>query len=226
MPLSSNPCQADQIGERPFTGDPSDPLDVAAWRHDERQRLRAERTEMTPAMMANVTARITEALAQVLAPLDIARLVIGASWPITGEPDLLPFLATLRPRGAVLALSACVKPPEAMRFRRWTPGAVMERGLWNLPVPPASAGEVVPNLLIAPVLGWAGDGHRIGFGTGYFDRTLAAMDPRPFAIGVGLHAARLSTIHPLPHDRALDLILTECGIEAGSPPLPSRFGMV
>lgn len=220
MPLSSDPCQAGQIGERPFTGDPASALDVAAWRHDERQRLRAERAELTPAMVASITDRITDHLARILAPLDPARLVIGASWPITGEPDLLPFLATLRQRGAVIALSVCVKPPEAMRFRRWSPGSVMEKGLWNLPVPPASAGEVVPNLLIAPLLGWDDACHRLGFGTGYFDRTLAHT-PEAFAIGVGLHSARLSTIHPLPHDRPLGLILSECGVEAGSPPLPS-----
>lgn len=177
-------------------------------------------------MLATITARITATLAELLAPLDAARLIIGAYWPITGEPDLMPFLASLRPRGAILSLSACVTPPEAMRFRRWTPGAVMERGLWNLPVPPAAAGEVTPNLLVAPVLGWDDACHRIGFGTGYFDRTLAQMHPPPFAIGVGLHSARLTTIRPLPHDRRMDLIVTERGVVAGNPPLPSRTGMV
>lgn len=226
MPLASDPCQADLVGERPFTGDPASALDVAAWRFDERQRLRAERVAVGPAMLSHITTRITETLAQMLAHLDLSRLVIGASWPISGEPDLTGFLATLRPHGAILSLSACVKPPEPMRFRRWSPGAVMERGLWNLPVPPESAGEVTPNLLIAPLLGWDGACHRLGFGTGYFDRTLAHLSPRPFAIGVGLHSARLSTIHPLPHDMALDAIVTECGIEAGSPPLPFRPGMV
>lgn len=220
MPLASDPCQADQIGERPFSGD------LAAWRYGERQRLRAERAALTPAMVENITRRIADHLAAILAPLDPARLVIGASWPITGEPDLIPFLAALRPKGAVIALSACVKPPAPMRFRRWAPGMALERGLWNLPTPPASAGEVLPNLLIAPLLGWDGDAHRLGFGTGYFDRTLAHLHPRPFAIGVGLHAARLSSIRPQPHDMRLDLIVTECGIEAGSPPLPSLTGLV
>lgn len=226
MPLASDPCQADCIGERPFAGDPASPVDVAAWRRGELQRLRSERADLTPAMVAQVSERVSAHLADILSPLDASRLIIGASWPISGEPDLLPFLATLRPRGAVLSLSVCAHPPEAMRFRRWTPGAVMERGLWNLPVPPPSAGEVTPTLLIAPLLGWDGDGHRLGFGSGYFDRTLSCLAPRPFAIGIGLHAARLATIHPQPHDRRFDLIVTECGIEAGSPPLPSRPDMV
>lgn len=226
MPLSSDPCQAARISEGPFTGDPASPLDVAAWRHAERQRLRAERKALTPAMAATITDRIATCLTEVLAPLDASHLIIGASWPIPGEPDLMPFLTTLHQRGAVLSLSSCVKPPAAMRFRRWTPGAPLERGLWNLPVPPASAGEVTPNLLIAPLLGWDDACHRLGFGTGYFDRTLADFDAPPFSIGVGLHSARLSTIHPLPHDKRLDLIVTERGIAAGSPPLPSRMGMV
>ncbi len=220
MPIASDPCQAGHIGERPFTGDPASATGIAAWRHDERQRLRAERAELSPAMRAGITGRITTHLAAVLAPLNASRLVIGASWPITGEADLMPFLSTLREKGAVIALSVCVKPPEAMRFRRWSPGAVMERGLWNLPVPPASAGEVVPNLLLAPLLGWDDACNRLGFGTGYFDRTLAA-NPQAFAIGLGLHSARLSTIHPQAHDRPLDLILTEQGVAAGTPPLPS-----
>ena len=226
MPLSSDPCQAGQIGERPFDGDAASATDIAAWRYDERQRLRAERAALTPAMVANITGRITACLTEILAPLDASRLIIGASWPITGEPDLMPFLATLRQRGAILSLSACVKPPAAMRFRRWTPGAPLEHGLWNLPVPPASAGEVTPNLLIAPLLGWDGACNRLGFGTGYFDRTLADLTPRLFVIGVGLHSSRLSTIHPQPHDRRMDMIVTECGVEAGSPPLPSRIGPV
>lgn len=220
MPIASDPCQAGQVGERPFDGDPASAPDVAAWRHDERQRLRAERCDLSPAMVENITARITGHLAQILAPLDPSRLIIGATWPITGEPDLIPFLATLHHRGATIALSVCVKPPEAMRFRRWSPGVAMEQGLWNLPVPPASAGEVAPNLVILPLLGWDSACNRLGFGTGYVDRTLAKY-PDVFAIGVGLHSAQLSTIHPLPHDRALNLIVTEQGVAAGSPPLPS-----
>jgi len=62
-----------------------------------------------------------------------------------------------------------------------------------------------------PVVGWTGDGYRLGYGGGYFDRTLTAARPRPFTIGVGLQSARLATIYPQPHDIALDAILTEAG---------------
>jgi len=64
----------------------------------------------------------------------------------------------------------------------------------------------------APLVGWTAEGFRLGYGGGYFDRTLAALDPRPFAIGIGFDAARLETIYPQPHDIPVDLILTEAGI--------------
>lgn len=215
MPLASDPCQAGHVGEGAFTGDLGAPADVAAWRQVERLRLRAERRLLTPAMAARNTARIVDHLEPILRSIGTTGLVIGASWPIRGEPNLMPFLATLR--GVTLSLAVCTDPPQAMRYRRWAPDATMQRGLWNLPVPLPSAGEVTPDLLLVPLLGWDDACHRLGFGTGYFDRTLAALRPAPFVIGIGLHAARLSTIHPQPHDRACSLILTECGVE---PPIP------
>lgn len=223
MPLSSDPCQADHIGERRFSGDPARAPDVAEWRQGERSRLRRERAALTPAMMENISERIMQTLRALIALLDPAHLTIGASYPVRGEADPLPLLVSLRKAGATLALSVCTDPPEPMRYRRWTEGADLEQGLWNLPVPPASAGEILPNLLLVPLLGWDVARHRLGFGTGYVDRTLA-QGPRPFAIGFGLQSARLSTIHPLPHDRALDLIVTECGVQAGRPPVPSDLG--
>lgn len=223
MPLSSDPCQADHIGEHPFTGDPAHASEVADWRHGERRRLRRERAALSPAMISNISDRIMETLRALFAPLDLARLTIGASFPVRGEADPLPLLVSLRSAGATLALSACTDPPEPMRYRRWCEGAELEQGLWNLPVPPASAGEVVPNLVVIPLLGWDAACHRLGFGTGYVDRTLA-QGARPYAIGIGLQSAQLSTIHPLPHDRALNLIVTECGVQAGRAPAPSDLG--
>ncbi|MBC2836917.1 5-formyltetrahydrofolate cyclo-ligase [Paragemmobacter straminiformis] len=225
MTLSSDPCQADHIGERPFAGDATSAADVSAWRQAERRRLRQERAGLTPSMLQNISERIIATLQDLLAPFDPATLTIGASWPVRGEPDPLPLLAHLRSQGATLGLSVCVDPPEAMRYRLWTAGTPLEPGLWNLPVPPAPSGEIRPNLVLVPLLGWDGDGHRLGFGTGYVDRTLA-RSPQVYAIGFGLQSARLSTIHPLPHDRALDLVVTECGIEAGRRPAPSGLGPV
>jgi 5-formyltetrahydrofolate cyclo-ligase len=90
-------------------------------------------------------------------------------------------------------------------FRRWTPETRMVRGDWNIPVPPPDAEAVTPEIALAPVVGWTAEGFRLGYGGGYFDRTLAALSPRPFTIGIGLQAARLATIYPQPHDIALEV---------------------
>ncbi len=97
-------------------------------------------------------------------------------------------------------------------FRRWTPETRMLRGDWNIPVPPPDAEAVRPDLALAPLLGWDSAGYRLGYGGGYFDRTLAALEPRPFTIGIGLELGRLQTIYPQSHDIPLDAILTEAGL--------------
>ncbi len=97
-------------------------------------------------------------------------------------------------------------------FRRWTPEREMVRGDWNIPVPPPDASGLIPEIMLAPLVGWDGEGYRLGYGGGYFDRTLAALPPQRLVIGVGLEAARLATIYPQPHDIALDAIVTEMGL--------------
>ena len=98
-------------------------------------------------------------------------------------------------------------------FRAWSPGTNMVRGDWNVPVPPAEAEQVVPAVVLAPLVGWDAAGYRLGYGGGYFDRTLAALSPCPFAIGVGLQQAQLETINPQPDDIRLDAIITENGAQ-------------
>lgn len=65
------------------------------------------------------------------------------------------------------------------------------------------------------MLGWDGGGYRLGYGGGYFDRTLAALTPRPLTIGIVFHSARLTTIYPQPHDIAMDVVVTENGLQHG-----------
>ena len=89
----------------------------------------------------------------------------------------------------------------------------MERGHWNILVPSTDAARVVPDIMLSPLVGWDVAGYRLGFGGGYFDRTLAATHPRPYVIGVGLQAARVPTIFPQPHDIAMDAIVTEDGLQ-------------
>jgi 5-formyltetrahydrofolate cyclo-ligase len=82
-----------------------------------------------------------------------------------------------------------------------------------LEIPVSAEGESLsPTVLLAPLVGFDACGYRLGYGGGYYDRTLAAATPRPMAIGVGFEASRLETIHPQPHDIPMDLIVTGQGI--------------
>jgi 5-formyltetrahydrofolate cyclo-ligase len=138
--------------------------------------------------------------------------VFSGYWPIKGEPDLRPLLAALHAEVALVALPLVEVKAAPLVFRRWTPETRMVRGDWNIPVPPPDAEAVIPEISLAPVVGWTAEGFRLGYGGGYFDRTLAALSPRPFTIGIGFQSAHLATIYPQPHDIALDAIVTEAGI--------------
>lgn len=216
---ASPPCMADEVAPDhfdPLAVDPEQAQDVARWRRAERARLRAERR----AMSVDAQRAAGKALAGHLRDWLEQRFggakgrVFSAYWPIKGEPDLRPLMTDLHDAGVTIALPVVETRAAPLVFRHWTPQTRMIRGDWNIPVPPPEAETLIPDIALAPLLGWDGEGYRLGYGGGYFDRTLAALAPRPFTIGVGFQFARLSTIYPQPHDIPLDAILTEAGILA------------
>ena len=215
---ASPPCMACDIAPDyfdPLAVDPQQARDVARWRRAERARLRAERQ----AISVEVRRAAGEALAGHLRDLLATRFggaqgrVFSAYWPIKGEPNLRPLMAELHISGVTVALPVVEVKAAPLVFRRWTPEAQLVRGDWNIPVPPPEADALIPDITLAPLMGWDGDGYRLGYGGGYFDRTLAAQFPRPFTIGIGFQSARLATIYPQPHDIPLDVILTEAGVQ-------------
>lgn len=134
--------------------------------------------------------------------------VFSFYWPMKGEMDFRPLAARLHAQGVTPALPVVVEKHQPMVFRPWAPNAAMRRGIWNIPEP-ATDETVVPDVTLAPVVGFSEDGYRLGYGGGYFDRTLAVLAPRPLAIGVGLDIQRIETIRPMPHDIRLDAVMTE-----------------
>ncbi len=106
-----------------------------------------------------------------------------------------------------MALPVAVALGHPLAFREWHPQARLARGLWKIPYP-ADGAEVIPNVTIAPLVGFDGACYRLGYGGGFFDRTLANLNPRPLAIGVGYPGAALTTIFPQPHDVPMDWIVT------------------
>ncbi|MEZ5793236.1 5-formyltetrahydrofolate cyclo-ligase [Albidovulum sp.] len=217
--FSSPPCYAADVAPDyfdPLAVDPEQARDVARWRKAERARLRDERQALTVAERQAIGVALMSHLREVLT----ARFggahgrVFSAYWPIKGEPDLRPLMAELHAAGVIVALPIVETKAAPLTFRRWTPETKMVRGDWNIPVPPPDAPEVRPDIALAPLVGWTAEGYRLGYGGGYFDRTLASLKPRPFVIGIGFEAARLPTIFPQPHDIPLDLILTETGVRS------------
>jgi 5,10-methenyltetrahydrofolate synthetase len=193
--------------------DPEQAQDVARWRKAQRIRLRAERDALSVAERQAVGEALTAHLHHLLQTrFDGARgMTLSGYWPIKGEPDLRPLLARLHDAGVTIALPIVETKAAPLVFRLWTPKTRMVRGDWNIPVPPPEAPSLTPDIALAPLVGWTEDGYRLGYGGGYFDRTLAALSPRPFTIGIGFDSARLPTIFPQPHDIPLDAILTEAG---------------
>jgi 5,10-methenyltetrahydrofolate synthetase len=215
---ASPPCLAAEIDPAyfdPLAVDPQQARDVARWRKAERIRLRAQRDALSVADRQASGAAIGRHLADFLRDRfgDLRGRVFSGYWPIKGEPDLRPVLAALHEAGVLVALPLVEVKAAPLVFRRWTPDTRMVRGDWNIPVPPPEAQAVTPEIALAPVVGWTAEGYRLGYGGGYFDRTLASLSPRPFTIGIGLQAARLDTIFPQPHDIRLDAIMTEDGCQ-------------
>ena len=186
--------------------------DVADWRKSQRTRLLTERAALPVTARQSAAQAIAAHLDHLLAQRfpDLNGLIISAWWPIKAELDLRFWLTTLAPRGAVAALPVILTVKAPLGFRAWTPDTVMERGIWNIPAP-ATGPEIIPHITLAPVVGWDSAGYRLGYGGGYFDRSLASLTPTPIAIGIGLDAAKLPTIFPQPHDIPMDYVVTETG---------------
>ena len=217
---ASPPCMAAEVDPTyfdPLGVDPEQARDVARWRRAERTRLAGLRENLGQAGRAQVSDRIGQQMGRVLRDRGVGQgTVLSGYWPIKGEPDLRPALADLHRAGVTIALPVVETRAAPLVFRRWTPETKLVRGDWNIPVPPPEADELTPEVMLAPCLGWDGACFRLGWGGGYFDRTLAAQVPRPLTIGIALSAACLPTIFPQPHDIPLDLILTEDGAAATS----------
>lgn len=214
--FASPPCFMHELDPdfraTPPAGDRRTEADVARWRKAERERLiearRAIPLDARTAMTANIAAGLDRLLGEV------AGLTVSLYWPFKAEPDLRPWAAAVIERGATVALPIVVEKAAPLIFRAWRPGDPLGRGVWNIPIPTEEAPLARPDIVIAPLVGFDAARYRLGYGGGFFDRTLAAARPRPRAVGIGYEIGRLATIYPQAYDIPMDAIVTEAGILA------------
>ncbi|ENO85013.1 5-formyltetrahydrofolate cyclo-ligase [Thauera linaloolentis] len=140
----------------------------------------------------------------------LAPRTLGFCWPYRAEPDLRAWVQAWlgEDETRVAALPVVVEKRAAMHFRRWTPGAEMVPDRYGIPHPVEPL-EVRPEVVLIPLNAFDAAGYRLGYGGGYFDRTLAQMDT--IAIGVGFELGRVPSALPQAHDRPMDWIVTEAG---------------
>ena len=180
--------------------------DNTAWRRGLRREMVARRAALSVAEHDALSARIVaHALAALPAPV-----VAAFCWPIKHEPDVRALLAAWARAGVRTALPVVVAEGQPLAFREWTPETPLAPDRYGIPTP--TTGEwLTPDLILLPLNGFDAAGYRLGYGGGYFDRTLAALAPRPLAVGVGFEINRVDSIRPEAHDQRLDWIVTENG---------------
>ena len=146
-------------------------------------------------------------------------VVIGAYWPIKGEFDPLPALHRWKEDGELqgqpqrrrIGLPVVDKGNGTLTFHAWYPGCPMEEDAYAIPKPKDTE-VIVPTLLFVPCVGYGPGGFRLGYGGGFYDRTLAALQPRPFTVGLGFTNGFVEDLEPEAHDVPLDAILNDNGV--------------
>jgi 5-formyltetrahydrofolate cyclo-ligase len=181
---------------------------IGSWRREQRAILLGTRQAMPQDARQHAAEIVAAKLDAIVAKRRSA--TVGVYWPIKHEINLLPWASELARRGVMVCLPVVVTPKAPLEYWRWTQGEALARGIWNIPVP-ARRDVMLPDLMLAPLVGFDRANYRLGYGGGYFDRTLASLRQRPMVVGVGYEFSALETIFPQPHDIPMDEVLTERG---------------
>lgn len=195
--------------------DPADAEAQRALRGALRSRLIAAREALPAELRAQLSRQIERhlgALVDALAPA-----VLAFCWPFRGEFDARSLVAARLAGGLRACLPVVADNGLPLEFREWTPHSEMVEDRYGIHIP-AQGPALRPDAILMPLNAFDEEGYRLGYGGGYFDRSLAALSPRPRAVGVGFELARVDSIRPQPYDLPMDFIVTEAGVfsvEAG-----------
>jgi 5-formyltetrahydrofolate cyclo-ligase len=179
------------------------------WRSKVRKELIDRRLSAAPAERHKWSAAINEHLS--LKWPEPPGGTIAFCWPFKAEHDVRSVVERWVSMGARAALPVVVAPKTPLIFRRWDAGVKLERGALGIPYP-ADTEEIQPDTLLIPANGFDALGFRLGYGAGYFDRTIAGLRPKVRIIGISYEIGRLSSIAPQSHDEPMDFVVTERGV--------------
>ncbi len=193
---------------------PENPALNPTYRADLRRVRMAAREAIPADRHAQLSAAVHEHLQRLLASRSPG--VLAFCWPIRAEFDCRPLARQLIDRGWQSCIPTVVEGGAPMEFRAWTPNSTMAVDRHGIPVP-ADGATLIPDVVLLPLVAFDAKGFRLGYGGGYFDRTLAVITPRPLAIGVGFEVARVDSIQPQAHDIPLDVVVTEVGVNSYAP---------
>ena len=180
---------------------------VMAQRKQWRQECLGMRMNIKPSLREEYDKTIFITLKTLLLP---RTGILGFAYPIQGEYDMRPLINTWlgMNKNCRSALPVVLGKGEPLRFREWTPTSTMRTAGFGTQIP--ETGEwLQPDILLIPLVGYDNNGYRLGYGGGYYDRTLANWHPSPLKIGVGYSICALDSIFPAEHDVRMDWIVTE-----------------
>jgi 5-formyltetrahydrofolate cyclo-ligase len=179
---------------------------------DAKAVLRREALARRDALPRELRAAAAEAIAARPFPLAIEPgAAVSGFMPMKSEINPVPLMRKLADAGATLALPVVAGKGKPLIMRAWSLGEPLASGVWGIREPKPEAPEVFPDILIVPLLAFDRRGHRIGYGAGYFDMTIAALRARKpvVAAGIGFAAQEIAEVPTTPRDARLDLVLTE-----------------
>lgn len=179
------------------------------WKKHQRKQLIAAR-EAVPEEMHQQWSRAISGFLEQGFPHP-QKMIIGIYWPFRGEYDPRPIAQYFMQHGATLALPEVTGKDEPLCFREWSPDAPVKKGAYGIPVP-IETRIVRLDAVIIPMVGFDQHGYRLGYGSGYFDRTLATYEHQPLTIGVAFELQRLDSVYPQSHDISMHYVVTEAGI--------------
>jgi 5-formyltetrahydrofolate cyclo-ligase len=179
---------------------------IRLWRKEARRGLIARRNGLSEPERLKMAEKAKWRLAE---NVDLFQYrTIGFYWPIESEIDCQDLMCSLAEASRNVALPVVIERNQPVEFWKWEPSCSMQPGMWDIPIP-RQRDVVEPDALVIPLVGFDLAGYRLGYGGGYYDRTIAAALRRPFCIGLGFSLGLLSSICPQAHDIQMDVVVTD-----------------